>query len=88
VYLPVEAIMNYLWSYLQVVISLVAFLGILGWIVRVCALDARRRGKSPFLVTLLVLVSFPLGLLLWLLFRPEPLNGGGKSFRLKDHLVQ
>ena len=80
--------MNYLWSYLQVVISLVAFLGILGWIARACALDARRRGKSPFLVSLLVLVSFPLGLLLWLLFRPEPLNGGGKSFRLKDHLVQ
>ena len=78
VYLPIEAIMNdlwsYFWSYLAVVISLVTFLGILGWIVWVCALDARRRGKSPFLVSLLVFVSFPLGLILWLLFRPEPLN--------------
>ena len=65
---------SYFWSYLAVVISLVTFLGILGWIVWVCALDARRRGKSPFLVCLLVFVSFPLGLILWLLFRPEPLN--------------
>jgi hypothetical protein len=88
VYLSVEAIMNYLWSYLQVVISLVVFLVILGWIIRVCAQDARRRGKSPVLVTLLVVISFPLGLLVWLLFRPEPLDGGGKSFRLEDHLVQ
>jgi hypothetical protein len=89
----VEAIMNdlwwsYLWSYLQVVLCQVVFLGILGWSVRVCALDARRRGKSPFLVSLLVFVSFPLGLLLWLLFRPEPLNDSGGGFRLEDHRVQ
>ena len=64
-----------LWSYLAVVISLAAFLSVLGSIVWVCGLDARRRGKSPFLVCLLVFVSFPLGLILWLLFRPEPLNG-------------
>jgi len=80
--------MNYLWSYLQVVISLVVFLAVLGWIIRLCALDALRRGKSPFLVSLLVLVSFPLGLLVWLLFRPEPLNGGDNGFRLQDHRVQ
>lgn len=79
---------DFFWSYLSVSISLVVFLSILGWILRICALDAIRRGKSPFLVTLLVLVSFPLGLLLWLLFRPEPLSGGGTSFRLKDHRVQ
>jgi hypothetical protein len=80
--------MNYLWSYLQVVLSLVVFLGVLGWILRVCAIDARRRGKSPFLVALLVLVSFPLGLLVWLLFRPEPLDGGDQSFRLDDYRIQ
>lgn len=79
---------SFLWSYPASLISLIVFLAILGWIIRVCALDACRRGKSPFLVTLLVLVSFPLGLLLWLLFRPEPLHGGGQTFRLKDHRVQ
>jgi len=62
----------------------VVFLGILWWTLRACAIDARRRGRSPLLVILLVFVSFPLGLLLWLLFRPEPL----KSFRLEDHRVQ
>jgi hypothetical protein len=35
--------------------------------------DARRRGKSALLVVILVLCSFPLGLIVWLLFRP-PLN--------------
>jgi len=51
--------------------------------------DARRRGKSPLLVTLAVLLFFPLGLIAWLLFRPDPLDGGGgRSFRLEDHRVQ
>lgn len=68
---------SYLWSYLQVAASFVVFLGVLGWIIWVCAHDASRRGKSAFLVSLLIVVSFPLGLLLWLLFRPEPLTRGG-----------
>jgi Flp pilus assembly protein protease CpaA len=72
VYLSVEAIMNYLWSYLQVVISLVVFLVILGWIIRVCAQDARRRGKSPVLVTLLVVISFPLDCLYGSYSVPSP----------------
>jgi hypothetical protein len=76
------------WGYLQVGISLAVILGILGWGLRVCAADAQRRGKSPLLVTLLVFVSFPLGILLWVLFRPEPLDGGGRGFRLKDDRVQ
>lgn len=34
--------------------------------------DAERRGKSGCLVALLVmLVSWPLGLLIWVIFRPE-----------------
>jgi len=37
-----------------------------------CWNDAKRRGKPPILVSLLVICSFPLGLLAWLVFRPEP----------------
>ena len=65
-----------------------AFFGIVVWTLRVCAIDARRRGKSPLLVTLLIFISFPLGLIVWLLFRPEPPNGEGSGFRLEDHRVQ
>lgn len=32
--------------------------------------DARRRGKPPLAVGLLVFVGFPLGLLIWIVFRP------------------
>jgi cbb3-type cytochrome oxidase subunit 3 len=58
--------------------------------VRACAADARRRGKSPFWVTLLVICSFPLGLIVWMVFRPERLDGVGarRGFRLEDHRVQ
>jgi hypothetical protein len=58
--------------------------------IQACVTDARRRGKSPLLVTLAVLFFFPLGLIAWLLFRPEPLDGAGsgRSFRLEDHRVQ
>jgi hypothetical protein len=35
-----------------------------------CAVDARRRGKSAFLVAVAVFVFFPFGLVAWLLFRP------------------
>jgi len=79
--------MNGIWNYLETLIFLAAFLGIPWWTLRVCAADARRRGKSPLLVTLLVFVSFQLGLILWLLFRPEPLNSGVKGFRLEDQRV-
>lgn len=33
--------------------------------------DGRRRGRSGTLVAMLVLWTFPLGVLLWLLFRPD-----------------
>ena len=55
---------------------------------RFLAADARKRGKPPLLVVLLAFVSFPLGLLLWLVFRPEPLEPAGRPFRLGDHRIQ
>ncbi len=51
--------------------------------------DARRRGKSPVMVTLAVLVFFPVGLIAWILFRPDRLDGDGPPpFRLEDHRLQ
>jgi hypothetical protein len=40
------------------------------------AMDARSRGKSGILVALLILLlhPWPLGLVLWLLLRPEPIT--------------
>lgn len=57
----------------------------IGW----CARDARRRGKSPVLVCLAVILFFPWGLVAWLVFRPDPIDGSGQqSFRLEDHRLQ
>jgi hypothetical protein len=39
--------------------------------VRMCAKDATRRGKSPWLITLLVVAFFPLGFVAWIVFRPK-----------------
>ena len=41
--------------------------------------DAEKRGKSPLLVCVFVYVTFPVGLLAWIIFRPgelpsEPFN--------------
>jgi hypothetical protein len=48
------------------------FLGIFVWSLVWVYGDAERRGKSGCLITLLVfLVSWPLGLLIWLCARPE-----------------
>lgn len=55
---------------------------------RMLAADARRRGKPAILVVLLALVSFPLGLLLWLVFRPEPLEPNRRQFELSNHRMQ
>ena len=67
-----------------------SFLLLIVFTVKICIDDARRRGKSPLLVSLLVLLSFPLGVIIWLLFRPEPLKGAGaqQKFRLDDHRLQ
>ena len=58
--------------------------------IRVCAKDAIRRGKSPWLVTLLVIVFFPVGLFVWLVFRPNVVNSDGPKgkFELDDFRVQ
>ncbi len=55
---------------------------------RMLAADARRRGKPAILVVLLALVSFPLGLLLWLVFRPEPQEPHRRQFQLHEHRMQ
>ena len=70
------------------VFVILTFLAVLGFAIRVCVVDARRRGKSPLLVFLLVVFWFSLGFIAWLLFRPEPLSGDGKLFRLEDHRIQ
>lgn len=73
----------------SLVIMLLAFALVLVAItIRVIANDARRRGKSPVLVVLLCLLSFPLGWIVWLIFRPEPLPRNRRSFRLEDRRVQ
>jgi hypothetical protein len=59
--------MNEIWLLIFLIFLLVDIF----FIVRICVRDARRRGKSPFPVTMLVLCSFPLGLVVWLLFRPD-----------------
>jgi hypothetical protein len=56
--------------------------------IRASVRDARRRGKSPLLVCLLVLLYFPLGFITWLLFRPEPKDDPSQPFALEDYRVQ
>ncbi|MCC6586022.1 MAG: hypothetical protein IT168_04815 [Bryobacterales bacterium] len=41
------------------------------------ASDARRRGKSPILVLIAVVLFFPFGLIAWLLFRPRVAGARG-----------
>jgi uncharacterized protein (DUF983 family) len=54
-----------------------------------CVDDAQRRGKSPVWVTIAAVFFFPWGLIAWLLFRPDLLDGGGKpEFRLDNHRQQ
>ena len=77
-------------SYIAVFLILAsAILWLIVAAIRLCSEDARRRGKSPALVVLAVIFFFPLGLILWLLFRPEPVDrGGARPFRLEDYRVQ
>ncbi len=58
--------------------------------IRICAKDAIRRGKSPWLVTLMVIMFFPFGLLVWLVFRPKIIKPAAsqEKFKLDDFRVQ
>jgi cytochrome c oxidase assembly factor CtaG len=77
-----------LWMWIDSFILLLLFV-LLVVAIRACAADARRRGKSPLLVTLMVLFFFPLGLIAWLVFRPGPLDAtrARRRFRLETHRV-
>jgi uncharacterized membrane protein YhaH (DUF805 family) len=72
------------------VVLLLCILATLIATVRMCAKDAIRRGKSPWLVTLMVIVFFPLGLLVWLVFRPKIVKSDASQgkFKLDNFRVQ
>jgi len=55
---------------------------------KMLAADARKRGKPAILVVLLAFASFPFGLLLWLVFRPDSLEVQRRQFQLQDHRMQ
>ena len=74
-------------SVLVTLAFVLALLALLAFAVNACVNDARRRGKSPLLVTIAAILFFPWGLIAWLLFRPEPLDPR-RTFRLQDHRVQ
>lgn len=53
--------------------------------------DALLRGKSPLFVKCAVILFFPWGLIAWLLFRPDPVDGPrqtGGRFNLNDFRKQ
>ena len=56
------------------VFVLMAIVGLLVVAVTFALRDAKLRGKSPLGVFLLVMSFFPLGLAIWLVFRPEPIG--------------
>jgi hypothetical protein len=87
VYIRVEADMNDISEVLakSFVILIVCSLLIS---MKMLAADARKRGKPAILVVLLAFASFPLGLLLWLVFRPDSLEVQRRQFQLQDHRMQ
>ena len=53
--------------------------------------DALLRGKSPLFVKCAVILFFPWGLIAWLLFRPDPVDGANPragEFNLNDFRQQ
>jgi hypothetical protein len=78
--------MDFLASFIPVALMLAAF-GIYLWSGTWAYSDAKKRGKPPVFVALLVLLgAWPLGLLLWIVFRPE--GGGRPPFNLDDYRVR
>jgi hypothetical protein len=71
-------------SFAETVILMIAaiLLALIVVTVRAVWMDARHRGKPSILVVLLCLLSFPLGLVVWLNFRPEPLPDAGRQLSL------
>jgi hypothetical protein len=63
-----------LFALLLAILFLAFLLVLIAVAIRIVANDARSRGKSPLLVVLLCLLSFPLGRIVWLIFRPEPMT--------------
>lgn len=62
---------------------------VLGFAIKLCTDDARRRGKSPLLVSLACILFFPWGLVAWLVFRPEPIDPNSRGhFNLDEYRVQ
>jgi hypothetical protein len=74
-------------AFVETLIICALLLATLIYSIWACALDARRRGKSPFLVAALIILFFPVGLIVWLLVRP-PISEKQKPFRLDDHRLQ
>lgn len=57
---------------LFLLVFLLGFLAVYIWSIVWACRDAGRRGKSPLLVGILVaLLSWPIGLVVWLLIRPD-----------------
>jgi hypothetical protein len=64
------------------------FLGAIIYGIYLAAKDARRRGKSPWLVSIACIFFFPWGLVAWLLFRPGPIRDGRGKFELENYRAQ
>jgi hypothetical protein len=54
-----------------------------------CWRDAKYRGKSQITVVALVVLTFPVGLIAWLLFRPDPpTRAPREKFEIENYRLQ
>jgi hypothetical protein len=70
------------------IIALSVFFGVLLSGIKLCIRDAMRRGKSPTLVSIAVILFFPWGLIAWLLFRPDIIDPQERPVKLSDYRQQ